>query len=265
MKPRISIILAIVVLLAVAGAGINFASRMLGGEPTLRLVLNIPASRLDVYEQGQRIRSYDVSVGARGFETPPGNYKVFRVVWNPWWHPPKSEWAQGRKVAPPGPLNPMGRVKLQFAPLLYLHGTTDEGRLGAPASHGCVRMSNADVIELARLIHDRTTRVPESVLDALASSPRQTRTFGLSRPVPLSVSYDIVEVYDGNVIVYPDVYRRKKSNIREQVVKVLEKEGIDVARVDPGLMNRLSKQRIATRLTVPLDTLLADVASEGSR
>lgn len=265
MKPRFFVILAIIVLLAVAGAGINFASRMLAGEPSIRLVLNIPASRLDVYEEGQRTRSYDVSVGARGFETPAGSYRVFRVVWNPWWHPPASDWARGRKVAAPGPLNPMGRVKLQFAPLLYLHGTTDEGRLGAPASHGCVRMSNADVIELARLIHQHTTRVPDNVLDMLESSPRQTRTYGLSRPVPLTVSYNIVEVYDGHIVVYPDVYRRKKSNIREQVVKVLEKEGIDVGRVDPDMLNRLSRQRIATRLTVSLDTIMADVGSEGSR
>ena len=115
------------------------------------------------------------------------------------------------------------------------------------------------------MIHRHSSRLPENVIDMLAASPRQTRTFGLARPVPLSVSYDIVEVYDGNVIVYPDVYRRKKSNIREQVVKVLEKEGIDAGRLDPDLMSRLSRQRIATRLTIPLDTILADVTSNGTR
>ena len=31
---------------------------------------------------------------------------------------------------------------------IYIHGTPDETRLGAPGSHGCVRMSNRDVIEL---------------------------------------------------------------------------------------------------------------------
>ena len=31
---------------------------------------------------------------------------------------------------------------------IYIHGTHEEGLLGTPASHGCVRMSNADVIEL---------------------------------------------------------------------------------------------------------------------
>lgn len=31
---------------------------------------------------------------------------------------------------------------------IYIHGTPDETRLGQPGSHGCIRMSNADIIEL---------------------------------------------------------------------------------------------------------------------
>jgi hypothetical protein len=31
---------------------------------------------------------------------------------------------------------------------IYIHGTDEEGRLGAPASHGCIRMSNRAVIHL---------------------------------------------------------------------------------------------------------------------
>lgn len=31
---------------------------------------------------------------------------------------------------------------------IYIHGTSEEGRLGKPASHGCIRMKNKDVIEL---------------------------------------------------------------------------------------------------------------------
>jgi lipoprotein-anchoring transpeptidase ErfK/SrfK len=31
---------------------------------------------------------------------------------------------------------------------VYIHGTNAESQLGLPASHGCVRMSNLDVIDL---------------------------------------------------------------------------------------------------------------------
>lgn len=35
-----------------------------------------------------------------------------------------------------------------FQRYIYIHGTNDESTIGRPASHGCVRMRNADVIEL---------------------------------------------------------------------------------------------------------------------
>lgn len=35
---------------------------------------------------------------------------------------------------------------------IYIHGTSEEGRLGQPASHGCIRMKNKEVIDLYKLI-----------------------------------------------------------------------------------------------------------------
>jgi lipoprotein-anchoring transpeptidase ErfK/SrfK len=35
-----------------------------------------------------------------------------------------------------------------FRRFIYIHGTPDEGLIGTPASHGCIRMKNADVLEL---------------------------------------------------------------------------------------------------------------------
>jgi lipoprotein-anchoring transpeptidase ErfK/SrfK len=42
---------------------------------------------------------------------------------------------------------------------IYIHGTNAESQLGFPASHGCVRMSNLDVIDLYDLVSegDRVT------------------------------------------------------------------------------------------------------------
>ena len=41
---------------------------------------------------------------------------------------------------------------------IYIHGTKHEGKIGTPDSHGCIRMRNADVIELFQLV-DETTQV----------------------------------------------------------------------------------------------------------
>src|SRR5688572_29594427 len=127
---RLSIAAGLVVV--AAGAGINMNGRPQPKESPLRLVLNVPAHRLYVFENGTNTKTFRVSVGMVGHQTPPGSYRVSQSIWNPWWHPPASPWAEGRKPEPPGPNNPMGRVKLNFAPLLYIHGTTDRVALGDP-------------------------------------------------------------------------------------------------------------------------------------
>ena len=39
-----------------------------------------------------------------------------------------------------------------FKRYIYIHGTSEEGRLGIPASHGCIRMKNKEVIDLYKII-----------------------------------------------------------------------------------------------------------------
>lgn len=36
---------------------------------------------------------------------------------------------------------------------IYIHGTTEEGLIGKPASHGCIRMRNSEVIELFNAVN----------------------------------------------------------------------------------------------------------------
>jgi len=39
---------------------------------------------------------------------------------------------------------------------IYIHGTQEEGLIGTPASHGCVRMLNKDIIEIFERINEGT-------------------------------------------------------------------------------------------------------------
>ena len=39
---------------------------------------------------------------------------------------------------------------------IYIHGTSDEQHIGTPASMGCIRMLNADIVELFRLVESGT-------------------------------------------------------------------------------------------------------------
>ena len=45
---------------------------------------------------------------------------------------------------------------------IYIHGTNHEDKIGEPASHGCIRMTNADVIELFDLVEEQTPVVIEA-------------------------------------------------------------------------------------------------------
>ena len=127
-------------------------------EPTAlhkELTVNVDLStrKLVVKSDGKVLGTYDVAVGKPGHETPTGSYKLSKVVWNPSWVPPDEKWADTAKAKEPGERgNPMGRVKIFFEDQLYIHGTTDKESLGDPASHGCVRMSNEAVMNLARLV-----------------------------------------------------------------------------------------------------------------
>ena len=44
---------------------------------------------------------------------------------------------------------------------IYIHGTRHEDKIGRPDSHGCIRMRNADVIELFELVDEGTPVVIE--------------------------------------------------------------------------------------------------------
>jgi lipoprotein-anchoring transpeptidase ErfK/SrfK len=95
-------------------------------------------------------RSYSIAVGQAGLETPAGLYHVTDKQVNPYWHVPNSAWAGSLagQVIPPGPSNPLQARWIGIAEGAGIHGTSDTGSLGSAASHGCVRMSVSDVIEL---------------------------------------------------------------------------------------------------------------------
>jgi len=44
--------------------------------------------------------------------------------------------------------NNRGKGKDSYCRRIYIHGTPEEGLIGKPASHGCIRMKNSDVVEL---------------------------------------------------------------------------------------------------------------------
>ena len=225
-----------------------------GGLDSLSLRLNIPAYRLDVVEGERIVREIQVAVGTSDHPTPTGNFRVTKVVWNPWWSPPPFEWAKGEKVTPPGPTNPTGRVKLFFGYYLFLHGTPNEASLGQAASHGCVRMSNADAIALARIVHAHASpNLPPAVLDTLEANSNRTRSIDLETPVPLAVRYDLVEVRGSWIEIHADAYGGHEAGAAD-VLAGLDRAGIGPEQVDADELR--AALQTSTPLTIPLSGVL---------
>ena len=227
--------------------------------PDLRLVLNVPAYRLDVVEAGAVTRSIPVAVGQPKYRTPLGHFRIDYAVWNPWWRPPASEWARKERPMAPGWSNPVGRVKLHVTGLVFLHGTPMEASLGTAASHACVRMSNADAIALARLVHSYAgPPIPPTLLDELSADTARTRTLALSRTVPVDVEYSLAEVRDTDLVLYFDIYRYAGTRVpptAEQGIQALRQVRGDIAVIRLSRFQELA--RVARRATarLPLDSL----------
>jgi murein L,D-transpeptidase YcbB/YkuD len=117
-----------------------------------------------------------------------------------------------RLQQPPGPGNPLGRIKFDLPNRfdVYLHDTAAPALFGLPnraRSHGCVRVERA--LELALLLLEGHELGDRGALGrALAAGA--TRRVALGRPVPVHLLYWTAFVEDGAVHFRDDVYGRDR-------------------------------------------------------
>ena len=158
---------------------------------SLSLEVDLSTRTLSLLEGGEVVQTYPVAIGKPSYPTPKGTFNIRRIIWNPRWVPPDSKWAKNKIARGPGdPKNPMGRVKIFFSePDYYIHGTRDVDSLGQAESHGCVRMRNGDVIELAqRVMAAGGKPVEAGFVRRVINRVRSTREVRLSTPVQISIT-----------------------------------------------------------------------------
>jgi hypothetical protein len=108
--------------------------------------------RLRLFKRLRRVRTYGIAVGAAGFGTPGGLFRVRSKDWNPAWHVPNSAWAgalRGQTIPPGDPRNPLRVIFMSLGGSIGIHGTSEPWSIGTRASHGCIRMRSGDVGNLA--------------------------------------------------------------------------------------------------------------------
>ncbi len=89
-----------------------------------------------------------------------GSFTVQGKQVNPPWNVPQSDWAgelAGSTIPGGDPRNPLKARWIGFNGSVGFHGTDSVGSLGTAASHGCVRMAPADVIDLYERVVVGTT------------------------------------------------------------------------------------------------------------
>jgi len=137
---------------------------------------------LTLKDDETQIRTYPVSTSRFGIGTEQGSLKTpigrFRVAEKIGGEMPAGTIFRSRVALQPGdPLPPTGDLVMSRIlwldgldeqnantrdRFIYIHGTKHDDKIGAPASCGCVRMRNADVIELFDLVDEGTPVVIEA-------------------------------------------------------------------------------------------------------
>ena len=134
----------------------------------MQIRIHVPSQTLDLIDENDVIRCYAISTSRFGIGSETGSYKTpegrFRVAEKIGEGAPPGEIFVGR--APTGRIGVEGdehdHVQTRILWLegldpenanthdryIYIHGTNAESQIGTPASFGCVRLSNLDIIDL---------------------------------------------------------------------------------------------------------------------
>lgn len=112
---------------------------------------------------GKLVAAYPATIGSTDTPSPSGTHAVSRVALDPnYTYNPKINFKQGENdrvlTIPPGPNGPVGSVWIALdKPTYGIHGTPDPSKIGKTESHGCVRLTNWDARELAKLVKPGVT------------------------------------------------------------------------------------------------------------
>lgn len=118
----------------------------LAGVP-YRVDVHLGRHQLELFRDGSRVQTFPIGVGKNATPTPGGTYYLKELL---------------RVPNPSGPYGPFAYGLSGFSTTLKsfagadavigLHGTNDPASIGRDVSHGCIRLRNADIRQLAELL-----------------------------------------------------------------------------------------------------------------
>lgn len=205
---------------------------------------------------GSLLARYPASVGSRHDPLPVGRWKINGVRINPDFHyNPQLFWdsAPGDEKAklPPGPNNPVGAIWIDLSKPHYgIHGTPEPSTIGQTTSHGCIRLTNWDALELGRLVSPGTaavlekerTEAPARPTDAPAATPSPAAPRGdpaTGGPAPGELAMPIANV-DPRTL-RDDFADARGGARRHEALDILAPRGTPVRAAHDGFVKKLFK------------------------
>lgn len=135
----------------------------MAARPEVVVTVTKSTSTIVVTDPGGRVLLYaPVTTGSERDPLPIGEWKVTGVLLNPTFrYNPKLFWdadpTHTKAVLPPGANNPVGLAWVDLSKEHYgLHGTPEPATIGRTQSHGCVRLTNWDVLKVSGMVKPGT-------------------------------------------------------------------------------------------------------------
>jgi hypothetical protein len=156
-------------LLAAIGLSSCGNNSYFGRDTRNKMIVSVSDQKMLLVSDGEPVKSYKISTSKFGtgdkpgsHRTPLGHLRVAKKIGNnaPSGAVFKSRRPTGEILKPNSPgRDPIvtrifwlkgleDRNENSYGRTIYIHGTTEENRLGRPASYGCIRMSSRDVVDL---------------------------------------------------------------------------------------------------------------------
>ena len=220
------------------GSGDKNQPQMLPGPNAVpkdtRVVVNIPAYRMDLFQDGSLVKSYKIGIGYPEFPLPQGLRKANQIIFNPTWTPPDSPWVDKMKNVTAGETvkagdkdNPLGPIKIPIGLPSLIHGGKSPARIGKFASHGCVGLTNNQIKDFAALLARaaNTNEISGETVASYLKEKEHTQTVKLKQTIPVELRYETIVLEDGKLHIYKDVYAQD-TNTEENLRKVLSAQGV---------------------------------------
>ena len=185
--------------------------------PREGIVINLAEYRLYYYPEGESVvHTYPLGIGREGWSSPVGNTRIAAMTSNPAWYPPQSireeHAANGDplpRVVPPGPDNPLGPYKMTLAmPGYLIHGSNKKFGIGMRVSHGCFRMLNHNVLELAKRVKVGT---PVRIIDEPYKFGVSQGMVYLEAHTPLQEEEQTMTLTDKHAVVINTLLKRDED------------------------------------------------------